>query len=393
MTRFACSGAFAPPRPALRGSTPVRRRAASRAARRAARRALAASASADDDAPEPSTPPDIETPTTPVPSQKARRASIGFVGAGAMAEAIARGFVAGGAARFSDLAVSHGGDPTTAARWRALDVDVLSSNAEILDRCDVVFLAVKPHILPGVLSECGARVDVDRHLFVSVAAGVSSGFIEDALRKSAKNAGGIAPGRPGPGAAPGGESKVFSQKVSQTRSSNETEQDKNVPRVVRVMPNTPCVVGEAASAACAGSAASEEDVRFVMRLMQSTGLCARVANESLMDAVTGVSGSGPAYAFVFVEAMADGGVAAGLPRAQATQLAAQTLLGAAKMVLETGEHPGALKDKVCSPGGATIEAVRALERSGFRSGAMEAVLASAEKSRRLGAESEKTTGK
>ena len=153
-----------------------------------------------------------------------------------------------------------------------------------------MFLAVKPHILPGVLSECGARVDVDRHLFVSVAAGVSSGFIEDALRKSAKNAGGIAPGRPGPGAAPGGESKVFSQKVSQTRSSNETEQDKNVPRVVRVMPNTPCVVGEAASAACAGSAASEEDVRFVMRLMQSTGLCARVANESLMDAVTGVSG-------------------------------------------------------------------------------------------------------
>ena len=375
MTQVACSSAFAPLRPALRGSAPLRRHAAIRSARRA----RAAFLSADDDAPEPSTPPGPETTTNPVPSQKPRRASIGFVGAGAMAEAIARGFVAGGAVSFSDIAVSHGGDPSTAARWRALDVDVLSSNAEILDRCDVVFFAVKPHILPGVLNECGAHVDVDRHLFVSVAAGVSSGFIEDALKKSAS--GGIAPGRPGPGASPGVEKDV------NTRVSNAL-----VPRVVRVMPNTPCAVGEAASVACAGSAASEQDVEVVVRLMQSVGLCARVATERLMDAATGVSGSGPAYAFVFVEALADGGVAAGLPRAQATLLAAQTLLGAAKMVLETGEHPGALKDKVCSPGGATIEAVRALERSGFRSGAMEAVLASAERSRQLGAESERRAG-
>ena len=163
----------------------------------------------------------------------------------------------------------------------------------------------------------------------------------------------------------------------------------STPRVVRVMPNTPCLVGEAASAACAGSAASDEDVTFVSELMKSCGLCLRVDRESALDAVTGVSGSGPAYAFLFVEALADGGVAAGLPRAQATLLAAQTLLGAAKMVLETGEHPGALKDKVCSPGGATMQAVRALESRGFRSAAMEAVLASAAKSRELGIESEK----
>ena len=199
MTQVACSSAFAPVRPAPRGSPPFRRRVASRAARRA----LAASASADDDAPEASTPPDAETQKAPSP--KARRASIGFVGGGAMAEAIARGFVAGGAARFSDLAVSHGSDPATAARWRALDVDVLSSNAEILDRCDVVIFALKPHILPGVLNECGAHVDVDRHLFVSVAAGVSSSFIEDSLKKSASK--GIAPGRPGPGAAPSNNKK------------------------------------------------------------------------------------------------------------------------------------------------------------------------------------------
>ena len=383
MTQVACSSAFAPLRPAPRGSPPFRRRVASRAARRA----LAASASADDDAPEPSTSPDAETQKAPSP--KARRASIGFVGGGAMAEAIARGFVAGGAARFSDLAVSHGSDPSTAARWRALDVDVLSSNAEILDRCDVVFFAVKPHILPGVLNECGAHVDVDRHLFVSVAAGVSSSFIEDALKKSAS--GGIAPGRPGPGAAPTSETN-FLKKLS----SNKKEMEKNTrvvslstPRVVRLMPNTPCLVGEAASAACAGSAASDEDVTFVSELMKSCGLCLRVDRESALDAVTGVSGSGPAYAFLFVEALADGGVAAGLPRAQATLLAAQTLLGAAKMVLETGEHPGALKDKVCSPGGATMQAVRALESRGFRSAAMEAVLASAAKSRELGIESEK----
>jgi pyrroline-5-carboxylate reductase len=118
-------------------------------------------------------------------------------------------------------------------------------------------------------------------------------------------------------------------------------------------------------------------------------LCLNVSSESLLDAVTGVSGSGPAYAFLFIEALADGGVAAGLPRSTATVLAAQTVLGAAKMVLETGEHPGALKDKVCSPGGATIQAVRALESNGFRSAAVEAVLASATKSRELGIESEK----
>ena len=349
MTQVACSSAFAPLRPAPRGSAQLGRRAASRAARRA----LPAFASADDDAPRgPSTPPELETPSTEkVPSQKARRASIGFVGAGAMAEAMARGFVAGGAARFSDLAVSHGGTPSTAERWREMGVDVLSSNAEILDRCDVVFFAVKPHILPGALNECGAHVDVDRHLFVSVAAGVSARFIEDALRTSAENA--------------------------------------LVPRVVRVMPNTPCAVGEAASGACAGSRATEADVARVLELMRSVGVCVRVANEGLLDAVTGVSGSGPAYAFVFIEAMADGGVAAGLPRAQATALAAQTLLGAARMVLETGEHPGALKDQVCSPGGATIQAVRALERNGFRSAATEAVLESAKRARELGAESER----
>jgi pyrroline-5-carboxylate reductase len=301
-----------------------------------------------------------------------------------MAEAMARGFVAGGVAEFHDIAVSHGGDPSTASRWRKLGVDVLNSNAEILDRCDVVFFAVKPHILPGVLNDCGPHIDVDRHLFVSVAAGVSSSFIENALRKSQE--GGIAPGRPGPGAAASSESH-FLKKLSSSKSETQKNTKLSrmeIPRVIRVMPNTPCVVNAAASAACSGSSATAQDMDFVLRLMQSTGLCLRVKSERLMDAVVGVSGSGPAYAFVFIEALADGGVAAGLPRADALRLAAQTVLGAAKMVLETEEHPGALKDKVCSPGGTTIAGLRVLEKNTFRSAVMEAVVAAAERSAELG---------
>ena len=197
-------------------------------------------------------------------------------------------------------------------------------------------------------------MDVDRHLFVSVAAGVSARFIEDKLRTE--------------------------DSASQTL----------VPRVVRVMPNTPCA-WRSRVRRVRGLARDRGGRRARTRFNVKRGRRVRVADEGLLDAVTGVSGSGPAYAFVFIEAMADGGVAAGLPRAQATALAAQTLLGAARMVLETGEHPGALKDQGCSPGGATIQAVRALERNGFRSAATEAVLESAKRARELGAESRKSS--
>ena len=150
------------------------------------------------------------------------------------------------------------------------------------------------------------------------------------------------------------------------------------------MPNTPCLVGAAASVACTGAFSTAADVDDVSNIMSAAGLCITLDEERLMDAVVGVSGSGPAYVFQFIEAMADGGVAAGLPRANAQKLAAQTVYGAAKMVLETGDHPGLLKDKVCSPGGTTIRAVHALEKGGMRGAVMDAVLASAARSAELG---------
>jgi pyrroline-5-carboxylate reductase len=142
-------------------------------------------------------------------------------------------------------------------------------------------------------------------------------------------------------------------------------------------------VGASASAYALGRGATRDDAALVQRLLGSVGLAIEVP-EKLLDAVTGLSGSGPAYAFLMIEAMADGGVAAGLPRHTAQRLAAQTLLGAAKMVLETGEHPGALKDAVCSPGGTTIEAVHELEKAGLRAALITAVRAAADKAKKLG---------
>ena len=146
---------------------------------------------------------------------------------------------------------------------------------------------------------------------------------------------------------------------------------KNI-RLVRSMPNTPALVLEGAAGICFAPTVTEDDKKLVMELFSSFGV-AREVPESLMDAVIGVSGSSPAYVFMFIEAMADAAVAAGMPRAQAYELAAQSVLGSAKMVLETGKHPGELKDMVCSPKGTTIEAVRVLEEKGFRSAVIEAV--------------------
>jgi len=150
-----------------------------------------------------------------------------------------------------------------------------------------------------------------------------------------------------------------------------------------VMPNTPALVGASATAYALGKAATEEDAALVQRIFSAVGLAFQL-KESLLDAVTGLSGSGPAYIYLVIEALSDGGVAAGLPREVATRLAAQTVLGGAKMVLETGLHPGALKDMVASPGGTTIEGLHELEKGQVRGVFMNAVRAAAEKSRKLG---------
>jgi len=263
---------------------------------------------------------------------------IGFLGAGKMATALARGFLQTGLVTPAQLCAS---DVLAAGRdafARDTGGSVHADNGQVLAHAEIIFLAVKPDQIAEVVSGVSARLETQRHLLVSIAAGVSLTKLE--------------------AAAPAGT------------------------RFVRVMPNTPALVGASASAYALGSHASRADAETVHRLLAAVGLALEV-KEKLLDAVTGVSGSGPAYAFLMIEALADGGVAAGLPRDIAQKLAAQTLLGAAKMVLETGQHPGALKDAVCSPGGTTIDAMHELEKGGVRAALISAVRVAAEKARKL----------
>lgn len=263
---------------------------------------------------------------------------VGFLGAGKMASALARGFIKAGLVSADRVIAS---DPVENARAHfASEVGGKPSphNSDVLKFADVVFLAVKPDHVADVLTEARPQF-TERHLLVSIAAGVPIARIESLL---------------GTGA-----------------------------RIIRVMPNTPALVGASASAFAVGQAARAEDAALVQRLLLAVGVAYQV-KESLLDAVTGLSGSGPAYAFFMIEALSDGGVAAGLPRDVATKLAAQTLLGSAKMLLETGMHPGALKDMVTSPGGTTIEGLHELEKAGVRGALISAVRAATEKSRRLG---------
>lgn len=266
---------------------------------------------------------------------------IGFLGAGKMATALAKGFVKAGLARPEHLLAS---DPLEGARQgfaKEVGARATSSNAEVLEFSRVLFLAVKPDQVKDVVGEVRERFS-ERHLLVSIAAGVPISKLEDGLK----------------------------------REHQQT-------RIVRVMPNTPALVGESASAYALGKGAKAEDGELVQRLLSAVGVAFEV-KESLLDAVTGLSGSGPAYVFMMIEGLSDGGVAAGLPREVATRLAAQTVLGSAKMLLETGLHPGALKDMVTSPGGTTIEGLHELEKAGLRGALMSAVRAATEKSRKLG---------
>ena len=261
---------------------------------------------------------------------------VGFVGAGMMAEAIAGGLDAAGVAKFADMSASNRTQPRldVFASW---GVTPRASNSEVAQNCDVIFISVKPYAVTQVLEEMRPVLSKDT-LVVSVAAGVTIATMETAA---------------GPG----------------------------VP-VVRVMPNTPCLVGCVAAGMAAGTHCEPKHTETVATLFNAIGKIHEV-KESLLNAVTGVSGSGPAYIFQVIEAMSDGGVLAGLPRNIATDLAAQTVMGAAKMVLETGKHPGALKDGVTSPGGTTIAAVRVLEENGVRAAFIGAVKAAADRGEEL----------
>ena len=262
---------------------------------------------------------------------------IGFLGAGQMATALAKGFTA---AQLVPAERIIAFDPVPAAA-RAFEsaipgVKVAGSNAEVVGQADLVFLAVKPQNMAAVMSEVQKAASPDK-LFVSIAAGIT---------------------------------------LARLTAGLGTE------RVIRVMPNTPCLVGLGAAALAAGPGTSSADAQAVARLLDAVGLVVQL-DEKLLDAVTGLSGSGPAFVYVMIEALSDGGVRMGLPRDVATRLAAQTVLGAAKMVLG-GEHPAVLKDRVASPGGTTIAGLQVLEAGGVRSALIAAVQAATERSKELG---------
>ena len=274
-----------------------------------------------------------DEPTTELPAEP----TVGFLGCGQMATALGTGLVNSGFVPADRLC---GSDPSEAGRAKfaeATGANTFADNAELAAAADVLVIAVKPQVLPAVLRDLAPAVRGDT-LFVSIAAGVPIARLADLL----------------------GEGR----------------------RVARVMPNTPALVGRGAAGYSPGPRCTAADAAFVGRMLGTVGLACEVPEDQL-HAVTAVSGSGPAYGYLFAEALADGGVRAGLPRPVAARLAAQTLLGAAAMVLETGRHPGELKDAVCSPAGTTIAAVHALERGGFRAAVMDAVAAAAARSREL----------
>lgn len=262
---------------------------------------------------------------------------IGFLGAGKMATALARAWLGAGLIEADHIRAS---DPVPQARKyfeAEAGVPTGTDNRDVVVASDVLVLAVKPQSMSSLLAEIRPAVS-PRHLIVSIAAGVTLRQLADGL---------------------GGDR-----------------------RLLRVMPNTPCLVGASASGYCPSGAATTEDVALVDRLLNAVGKAFRVP-EHLLDAVTGLSGSGPAFVYVIIEALSDGGVRVGLPRDVATALAAQTVFGAAKMVLETGQHPGVLKDMVASPGGTTIAGLHALERGSLRATLMDAVEAATKRSQEL----------
>lgn len=262
----------------------------------------------------------------------------GFLGAGKMATALALGLIRSGLVAASDIQASDPFPQAAEAFSAATGASITHLNAEVARNSDVLVLAVKPQVMEAVLVELKPHVS-PAHLVVSVAAGVSLASLELGL---------------GAGC-----------------------------RLVRVMPNTPALVSAGASAFCLGSNATAADEQLVQACLGAVGTAVKVP-ESLLDAVTGLSGSGPAYVYQVIEALSDGGVRVGLPRETATALAAQTVLGAARMVLETGLHPAVLKDQVASPGGTTMAGLHALEKAGLRCALMNAVEAATQRSTELG---------
>ncbi len=263
--------------------------------------------------------------------------TIGFIGAGQMARALAQGFVRAGLLAENQI-VAADPIPMAASEFQRLmpGAQIAPDNAVVAKRSDVIILAVKPQQAKSALGELRGNLGSEK-LLISIVTGIP-------LRSLAEGLGSC--------------------------------------RLVRVMPNTPCLVGQSASAYCLGPEATPADAELVAKLLGSVGM-AMAVEEKLLDAVTGLSGSGPAFVYLMIEALADGGVRLGLTREVALRLAAQTVKGAAEMVLTTGDHPGVLKDRVASPGGTTIAGLHVMENHGVRGALISAVEAAARRAAEL----------
>lgn len=262
---------------------------------------------------------------------------LGFIGTGNMANAIMGGIIRAGLVCADEII---GADLSEEGRRRvqeAYGIHVTGDNKEAAEKAEVLFLSVKPQFYASVIEEIRDVIRREQ-LVITIAPGKTIAWLEEQFGKPVK--------------------------------------------IVRTMPNTPAMVGAGMTAVCPNGEVEREETEYALRILGTFGKT-EVVPEHLIDAVVSVSGSSPAYVFMMIEAMADAAVAEGMPRAAAYRFAAQAVYGSAKMVLETGKHPGELKDMVCSPAGTTIEAVRVLEAKGFRSAVMEAMKACAEISRGL----------
>jgi len=263
---------------------------------------------------------------------------IGFIGAGNMGKAIINGLLNSNFLTKDRVLASEVSEQTAKKVSSELGITVLTDNKELVKTSDIIILCIKPYFIQSVLEEIKNCL-TENKLLISIAAGISTEFIE-------KNIGGKIP-------------------------------------VIRVMPNTPALVGEGMAAICKGRFASDKQAEFALELFSKVGRSIEV-QEKFINAVTGISGSGPAYMYTIIEALADGGVKLGLPKSTAIELAAQTAIGAAKMVLETGKHPSVLKDEVTTPGGTTIAGLMVMEENKIRSALAKTVIETAKVAGELG---------
>ena len=262
---------------------------------------------------------------------------LGFIGCGNMASAIMSGIISNGLMKADEIIGADVFAPSREKAKENLGIQIAENNREVVEKAEAFVLSIKPQFYEEVIREIKDVVREDQ-LIITLAPGKTLEWLKAQFGKSVK--------------------------------------------IVRTMPNTPAMVLEGMTAACPNEYVTEAELEKVLSILRAFGE-AEVVPEKLIDAVVAVSGSSPAYVFMMIEAMADAAVAEGMPRAQAYKFAAKAVMGSAKMVLETGKQPGELKDMVCSPGGTTIEAVKVLEATGFRSSLMEAMEACAEKSRSL----------